>query len=155
MGLKEREDKNMTIKELKEKIKENPNKLLRVEKDLISMGFLELFNENLRVEKVIKSPTITLQAMNILKDIYKRYDDNFTEEVKKFIDFASKQLPNFAFDYTIKTDRKGVVTIWFTYIYNNKLIRKSILYHSSDNKVDCNWLLERIMNTVEKSYKHF
>jgi hypothetical protein len=107
------------------------------------------------VEKVIKSPTITLQAMNILKDIYKRYDDNFTEEVKKFIDFASKQLPNFAFDYTIKTDRKGVVTIWFTYIYNNKLIRKSILYHSSTEKVDCDWLLERIMNTVEKSYKRF
>jgi hypothetical protein len=154
MGLKEREDKNMTIKELKEKIKENPNKLLRVEKDLISMGFLELFNENLRVEKVIKSPTITLQAMNILKDIYKRYDDNFTEEVKKFIDFASKQLPNFAFDYTMMSEKRGAVRIWFTYIYNNKVINKNILYHSSDNKINYNWLLERIINTVEKSYKN-
>lgn len=104
----------MTIKELKEKIKENPNKLHSVEKDLINMDFLELFNENLRVEKVIKSPTITLQASNILKDIYKRYDDNFMEEVKKFIDFASKQLPNFVFDYTIATEKRGVVTIWFT-----------------------------------------
>jgi hypothetical protein len=143
----------MTIKELKEKIKENPNRLHKVEKDLISMGFLELFNENLRVEKVIKSPSITLQTVNILKDIYKRYDDNFTEKVKKFIDFASKQLPNFAFDYTIKT--KGAVTIWFTYIYNNKLIRRSILYHNNAEEIDYDWLLERIMNTVEKSDKHF
>lgn len=145
----------MTIKELKEKIKENPNKLHSVEKDLINMDFLELFNENLRVEKVIKSPTITLQAVNILKDIYKRYDDNFIEEVKKFIDFASKQLPNFVFDYTIATEKRGVVTIWFTYIYKNKLIRRSILYHNNSNKINCNWLLERIMDIVEKSYKHF
>jgi hypothetical protein len=147
--------KDMTIKELKEKIKENPNKLLSVEKDLISMGFLELFNENLRVEKVIKSPSITLQTVNILKDIYKRYDDNFTEKVKKFIDFASKQLPNFVFDYTIIDEKKGVITIRFKYIYNNKLIRKSISYHNSAKEIDYNWLLERIMNTVEKSYKHF
>ena len=36
----------MTIKELKEKIKENPNKLHSVEKDLIdNMDFLELFNQ--------------------------------------------------------------------------------------------------------------
>jgi hypothetical protein len=146
----------MTIKELKEKIKENPNKLHSAEKNLIyNTDFLELFNENLRVEKVIKSPTISLQSVNILKDIYKKYDGDFTEEVKKFIDFASKQLPNFVFDYTIKTERKGVVIIRFTYIYNNKLIRRSTLYHSSTEKVDCDWLLERIMNTVERSYKHF
>jgi hypothetical protein len=145
----------MTIKELKEKIKENPNKLHSAEKNLIyNTDFLELFNENLRVEKVIKSPT-TLQSINILKDIYKKYDDDFVDEVKRFIDFASKQLPNFVFNYTIINEKKGVVTIQFAYIYNNKIIRKSILYHSSDNKVDCNWLLERIMNTVEKSYKHF
>jgi hypothetical protein len=145
----------MTIKELKEKIKENPNRLQSVEKDLISMGFLELFNENLRVEKVIKSPSITLQTVNILKDIYKRYDDNFVEEVKRFIDFASKQLHNFAFDYTMIPGKRGAVRIWFTYIHNNKVTRKSILYHSSDNKINYNWLLERIINTVEKSYKHF
>lgn len=73
----------MTIKELKEKIKENPNKLHSVEKDLINnMDFLKLFNENLKVEKVIKSPFITLATVNILKDIYKKYDYNIVEEVK-------------------------------------------------------------------------
>ena len=146
----------MTIKELKEKIKENPNKLHSVEKDLINnMDFLGLFNENSNVEKVIKNPNITLSTVNILKDIYKKYEDSFEEEVKKFIDFASEQLPNFVFDYTIVDEKKGVVTIWFIHIYGDKLIHKSILYHNSNNKVNYNWLLERIIDAIEKEQKHF
>lgn len=147
----------MTIKELKEKIKENPNKVMNVEwTKTVPIEYLELLNENLEVKEILKDKySLTYQAKKCLKELCEQYDNNFVEEVKRFIDFASKQLPNFIFDYTITTEKKDVVTVWFMCIYNNKLIRKSILYHSSNNKIDYNWLLERIINTIESSYKHF
>lgn len=150
----------MAIKELKEKIKENPNKVMNIEEikwiQTVPTEYLELLNENLDVKEVLEGKyPLTYQAKKFLKELYKQYSDDFVEEVKKFIDFASKRLPNFAFDYTIKTEKKGVVIIWFTYIYNNHFVRKSILYHTSNNKIDCNWLFERIINTAETYNKKY
>lgn len=127
----------MTIKELKEKIKENPNKLHSVEKDLINnMDFLKLFNENLKVEKVIKSPFITLATVNILKDIYKKYDYNIVEEVKKFIDFARKQLPDYVFNYKVIDKRN--VEIDCIHISENMLKCKTIHYTKGDGNIPLN-----------------
>lgn len=147
----------MTIKELKEKIKENPNKVMNVEwTKTVPIEYLELLNENLDVGEILKDKySFTYQAKKCLEELCAQYDDNFEEEVRRFIDFASKQLPNFVFDYTIVDEKKGNVTVWFTYIYNNELIRKSIFYHNSDNKINHNWLLERIIDAVEKEHKHF
>jgi len=126
----------MTIKELKEKIKENPNKLHSVEKDLINDNFLELFNENLRVEKILKSPNITWHAVNLLKDIYKRYDDNFEDEVQKFIDFASEQLPNFVFNY--KVIDKQNIEIDCIHISDNMLKCKTIHFTKGTTALNIN-----------------
>lgn len=150
----------MTVKELKEKIKENPNKVMNIEGikwiKTVPTEYLELLNENLDVKEVLEGEyPLTYQAKKFLKELYKQYSDDFVEEVKGFIDFASKRLPNFAFDYTITTEKKGVVTIWFMYIYNNHFVRKSILYHTSSNKIDYNWLFERIINTAEAYNKKY
>lgn len=148
----------MTIKELKEKIKENPHKVMNVEwTKTVPIEYLGLLNENLDVKEILKDKySLTYQAKKCLEELYEQYDDSFEEEVKRFIDSASKQLPNFVFDYSAVDEKKSVVTIWFTYIYNNKLIRKSVLYHTSNNnKINYNWLLGRIINTVEKAQKHF
>lgn len=140
----------MTIKELKEKIKENPRKVMNVEwTKVVPIEGFELLDENLDVEKVLEDKCLlTYQAKKCLEELYKQYDDSFIKEVENFIDFASKKLPNFEFTYDL-INKKNTVSIWIRYINNNKLMSKSILYHTVNGKINYNWLLARIINSTE------
>lgn len=140
----------MTIKELKEKIKEKPRKAMNVEwTKLVPIEFFKLLNEDLDIEKILEDKyLLTYQAKKCLKELYKQYNDNFIKELENFIGFASKKLPNFEFTYDL-INKKNTVNIWIRYINNNKLMSKSILYHTVNGKINYNWLLARIINSTE------
>lgn len=106
----------MTVKELKEKIIENEqNNYLGIN----LMEMLKLLDENSKVELLIKSPMFTTNVKRYLKDLLNKYDNTLVEEVKKFIDLASKILPNFVFEYKLITEK--VARVDYKYISNNTL----------------------------------
>lgn len=126
----------MTIKELKEKIKENPNKVMNVEWiKTVTIEYLELLNENLEVEEILKDKySLTYQAKKYLKELCKQYDSSFVEEVKRFIDFACKQLPNYVFNYKVIDKQNAEINC--VHISENVLKCKTIYYSKDDNTLN-------------------
>lgn len=116
----------MTVKELKEKIKENKqNNYCYLGIDL--MKILELLDENSKMELIIKSPMLTEKVKRCLKDLLNIYDNTLVEEVEKFIDFASKILPNFVFEYKLITEK--VARVDYKYVSNNTLKCGKVYFH--------------------------
>lgn len=129
----------MTIKELKEKIKENPNKVMNVEwaKTVPIKYYLETLNENLDVKEILKDKyLLTYPAKKCLKELCEQYDNSFIEEVKKFIDFARKQLPNYTFDY--KVIDKQNIEIDCIHISDNMLKCKTIHFTKGTTTLNIN-----------------
>lgn len=122
----------MTIKELKEKIKENPNKVMNVERTkTVPIEYLELLNENLEVKEILKDKySLTYQAKKCLEELCEQYDNSFVAEVKRFIGFARKQLPNYVFKYKVIDNRN--VEIDCIHISGNMLKCKTI-HFTKDN----------------------
>lgn len=137
----------MTVKELKEKIKENPRKAMNIGwTKVIPIEAFKLLNENLNVEEILEDRyLLTYQSKKCLAELHKQYDDSFIKDIENFIDFASEKLPNFEFTYDL-INKKDTVRIWFRYIDNNTLVRKSVVYHTVSGKINYNWLLARIIN---------
>lgn len=140
----------MTIKELKEKIKENPHKIMNIEwTKTVPIEYLKLLNENLDIKEILKDKySLTYQAKKCLEELHNQYDNSLVKEVEKFIDFASDRLPNFVFDYELVTEK--VARIDYKYISNNILKCGNIHFRTDYcNMPDYYKYIGRILKNVE------
>ena len=122
----------MTIKELKEQINKNPNKLNKFEKEIIESNVLNLLNENIKVEQIIQNKFI---FVSMIRNLYRKYDNTLDKESKKFINYITVRYPYFMFDYEIID--KNTAEIKYQYIFNNELKKGSIKYQKGDISILC------------------
>jgi len=134
----------MTVRELKEQINKDPNKLNKREKEIIKTNVLNLFDENTKVEQIIQNKFI---FVSMLKSLYRKYDNTLDKESRKFIDFVIKRYPNIMLDYKIIDENTSEIK--WQYISKNKLKGSSIQYKKGDISLLCyNAYINQILHYI-------
>ena len=139
----------MTIKELKEKIKGNPN--LRRSEFVATIIQLNELNENVDIKVFLQSDILNYHFKDALLNLYMKYGkETFKDNIEKIIAGLSEKLPNFVFDYVIMNQNQNV-RIKYKYIFNNVLKEKGFVLNKEDlDNLDYNYIVQQILDDIQK-----
>lgn len=133
----------MTIKELKEKIKNDAWLMI-----LPYTEQLNQLNEDLNVEEILQSDILNYHFRDELLNIYKYGKETLKDKVEKIITGLSKRLPNFVFEYVIMNHN---ARIKYKYILNNVLKEKSFVLNKEDlDNLDYDYIVKQILDDIQK-----
>lgn len=137
----------MTIKELKEKIKEDTN-LSRSEIVQIFFQLNEL-NEDVDIKVFLQSDILNYHFKDELLNIYMKYGkETLKDKIEKTITELSEKLPNFVFEYVIMNHN---ARIKYKYILNNVLKEKSFVLNKEDlDNLDYDYIVKQILDDIQK-----
>lgn len=132
----------MTIKELKEKIK-NDTWLIMPHTEQLNQ-----LNENLDVEVILQSDILDYSFKKGLNLVYLKYKETLKDKTEKAIARLSKKLPNFVFEYVIMNHN---ARIKYKYILNNALKEKSFVLNREDlDNLDYDYIVKQILDDIQK-----
>ena len=137
----------MTIKELKEKIKGNPN--LRRSEIVATIIQLNELNENVDIKVFLQSDILNYHFKDALLNLYMKYGkETFKDNIEKTIARLSEKLPSFVFDYVIMNQN---ARIKYKYILNNALKEKSFVLNKEDlDNLDYDYIVKQILDDIQK-----
>ena len=137
----------MTIKELKEKIKGNPN--LRRSEIVPTIIQLNELNENVDIKALLQSDILNYYFKDALLNLYMKYGkETFKDNIEKTITKLSEKLPSFIFDYVITNQN---ARIKYKYILNNVLKEKSFVLNKEDlDNLDYDYIVKQILDDIQK-----
>ena len=137
----------MTIKELKEKIKSNPN--LRRSEIVATIIQLNELNENVDIKVFLQSDILNYHFKEVLLNLYMKYGkETFKDNIEKTITKLSEKLPSFVFDYVITNQN---ARIRYKYILNNVLKEKSFVLNKEDlDNLDYDYIVKQILDDIQK-----
>ena len=137
----------MTIKEIKEQIKGDPN--LRKSEIISTIIQLNELNENIDIKAFLQSDILNYHFKDELLNLYMKYrKETFKDNIEKTITGLSEKLPSFVFDYVIMNQN---ARIKYKYILNNVLKEKSFVLNKEDlDNLDYDYIVKQILDDIQK-----
>lgn len=136
----------MTIKELKENIKNDP--CLCKSEIVPTIIQLNELNEDIDVKIFLQSDILNYHFKDELLNIYMKYKETLKDKVEKTIVGLSEKLPNFVFEYVIMNHN---ARIKYKYILNNVLKEKSFVLNREDlDNLDYDYIVKQILDDIQK-----